>query len=151
MSSPGTFKRWYDLDVSLSDTVRNMEALSQASQTLFGLLMNRFSDRIVQTRGHAFYTQLNWKKLSGIAKGSRARRWYDQESLMHKAFSKLYSLSDADRGLIARQLRLPVEQVLDYEKKCLRKSIAPDIETVCRIVEACFQTTGDGTPGLNTG
>lgn len=138
MTSVGPFQRWYDIDLALSETVKTLESLSHVSQTLFGLLMNHFSDRVVSVRGHAFYTQLDWSKLQGLAKSKRSRRWYDQEALMHKAFNKLYSLSDSDRILIARELHTPIQLVRRYEEECLSKSLMPEVETVYSIVESCF-------------
>lgn len=139
MATVGPCQRWYDLDVALSESIRILESLSQPSQTLFALLMTHFSNRVVQVRGHAFYAQLNWNKLFGLLKSRRSRRrWYDQEALLHKAFNKLYSLSEVDQGLIGRELRVPLQLVRDYEETCLSQSRMPDIERVCRIVEDCF-------------
>src|SRR5690242_7635008 len=133
----GYFHRWYDLDLTLSELVQTIQALSEPSKILFGLLLLNFTDRVVQVRGHSFFTQLEWPKMLGIIKSKRGNRWYDLDPVLHQAFNKLYSLSDADKDLIAKALYRPVLAVRRYEKECLSHSTPPDIEMVCSLVETC--------------
>ena len=138
MASVGSYQRWYDADIALSELVHTLESLSTQSQTLFALLINRFADRIVQVRGHDFYTQLDWEKLMGILKSKHSRRWYDQEMIMHKTLNKLYSLSTIDQNLIARELCGPIQFISDYEKACLHQCNLPDIHRVYHLIQQCF-------------
>lgn len=134
----GYFHRWYDMDLTLSELVQTIQALSEPSKVLFGLLLLNFTDRVVQVRGHSFFTQLEWQKLLGILKSKRGKRWYDLDPVLHQAFNKLYSLSDADKDLIAKALYTPILVVRRYEEECLSHSSPPDIGTVCNLVETCF-------------
>jgi hypothetical protein len=138
MATVGPFQRWYDADATLSEMIQVLESLSQPSQTLFALLITHFSNGIVRARGHAFYTQLHWRKLYGLLQSRRSRRWYDKEALLHKSFNKLYSLSDADKSLIARELRVPLQLVRDYEATCSDQNTMPELDQICGIVEGCF-------------
>lgn len=139
MTPVGYFQRWYDVDAVLSEMIQTLEMLSSQSQSLFGLLLERFSDRVIQVRGHEFYAQLDSRKMLGLAKSKQMRRWYDQETSLHKGFNKLYSLSDADKALIARELYTPIRLVRRYEEQCLERCEAPDIEQVQQIIAACFR------------
>lgn len=137
------FHRWYDMDIQLSELVHSLEVLSEESQTLFAFLMGLFSDQIVKVRGREFFSELEWDKIIGIYKSKRGRRWYDREPATHKAFNKLYSLSDDDKAVIARELHVPSRIVKRYENFCQAASREPDLDIVFSIVETCFKEGPD--------
>lgn len=107
--------RWYDMDAQLSDMVRTIEVLSPQSQLLFGHLLKNTISRLIKLRGRAFTRELNGQTFLGIIKSKRSRRWYDQSPTLHTAFNMLFSLSDPDKTLIARELAIPAELIHDYE------------------------------------
>lgn len=137
------FHRWYDMDVQLSELVHSMETLGEESQTLLAFLMTLFSDQIVKVRGRTFFSDLEWDKIIGIYKSKRGRRWYDREPVLHKAFNKLYSLSDDDKVVIARELYIPSRIVRHYESRCQETGKSVDLETIFAIVETCFKEGPD--------
>jgi hypothetical protein len=131
--------RWYDMDVQLSELVLSLEMLSEESQTLFAFLLMLFSDEIVRAKGRAFFQELEWEKIMGIYKSKRGRRWYDRQPVTHKAFNKLYSLSDDNKAIIAQQLYIPVRIVKQYETHCQEQGGTPDINLIFDIVETSFR------------
>lgn len=107
--------RWYDMDAQLSDMVRTIEVLSPQSQLLFGHLLKNTISRLIKLRGRSFVKGLNSQTFIGIIKSKRSRRWYDQSHTLHTAFNMLFSLSDLDKAIIARELAIPAELIHDYE------------------------------------
>lgn len=137
------FKRWYDLDLHLSELVNLMEQMSEESQVLFAHLMRLMSDELIRTNRRQFIDSLDWQKLRGIFKSKQGRRWYDQEPNIHKAFNLLYSLQDEHKAAVARELYVPSQIVGEYETRCREEHTNPDIEVVCRIVELVFREETD--------
>jgi len=136
---PRFFHRWYDNDVQLGALVADMEGLEEESQTLFAYLITQFSDELVRVKGSEFFNELDWNKIRGLYKARQGRRWYDQEPALKRAFNLLYSLSDADQSIIARQLHIPCRLARAYELDRKTKALPIQIETVCEIVEAVFK------------
>lgn len=142
----GSLHRWYDQDIQLSELVRTLETLREESQTLFAFLLTSFSDEIRRVKGARFFQELQWGKLLALYKSKRGRRWYDREAVLHKAFNKLYSLTDADKAQIARNLVLPIRMVKQYESECDAQQQPIDLDTLCSIVEFAFNE--DARPSL---
>lgn len=134
----GFFHRWYDVDIHLSELVRTLESLSEESQTLFAFLLMFFSDEVVERKGRAFFRELQWEKLLGIYKSKNGRRWYDKQAVLHKAFNKLYSLSDLDRAAIAQELHIPGRIVHHYEAYCNTHQTPLDFNMIYSILETSF-------------
>ena len=132
-------QRWYDLDIHLSGMVRTLETLSSDSQTLFAHLLKDSTARIIKIRGRSFVRALDWTIFIGLVKSKRSRRWYDQKQVLHVAFNMLYSLSDADKALIGRELFLPAELVLRYETYAKARHEEISIDVVHRILETCIK------------
>ena len=135
--------RWYDMDPTLGELVRTMEQLSPNNQAFFAFLIKHSAERIIKIRGREFIRKLDWTVFLGLIKSKSSRRWYDQEPTQHQAFNLLYSLSDADKAVIARELNPSAEIVLRYESYARNKgqSIVPTV--VQRIVETCIKEGPD--------
>lgn len=131
--------RWYDQDIHLSELVRTMELLSEESQILFALLLASFCDEVVRLKGRSFFKEMDWNKLKGLYKSKTGRRWYDDQTVLHVAFNKLYSLTDEDKAGIARKLHVPVRLVGNYEAYCKEHQRPLDLDEIQAILSTIFK------------
>lgn len=131
--------RWYDHDVHLSELVRTMETLSEESQILFALLLASFCDEVVRRKGRSFFREMDWAKLKGLYKSKTGRRWYDEQSVLHVAFNKLYSLNDEDKASIAHKLHVPVRLISNYEVYCKEHRRKKDLDEIQSILSTIFK------------
>lgn len=143
-SEPGQSKntsiqRWYDRDIHLSELVAILESLNDECQTLFAFLITFYCDEIVKLKGRTFFRNLEWKKLKDIYKSRNGRRWYDNQSVLHVAFNKLYSLADEDKAQIARKLHVPAKLVAKYEIYCKERQRGMDLDEVQAILATVFK------------
>ena len=137
---PSFLHRWYDQDMHVSELVAIMEGLSDESQYLLALLLGAIAEEIIANKGKSqFVKELDWDKLISLMKSKRGRRWYDEEPEMHKAFNLLFSLDDADKGAVGRQLYVPALIIQAYERYCKAKQHPVDLDVICDIVEVSFR------------
>jgi hypothetical protein len=136
-------QRWYDMDAQLSDLVRTLEILGPESQALFAYMIKISSDRIIKIRGRAFFRSLDWTIFMGLIKSKRSRRWYDEQAPLHVAFNTLFSLNDADKALVGRELSTPAHLVQRYEHYAQGKGEPVCLDVVQSIVETCIKEGAD--------
>jgi predicted amidophosphoribosyltransferase len=132
-------QRWYDMDAPLSELVHTLETLSPNCQSLFAYLVKQTCDRIIKIRGREFIRNLDWTIFMGLIKSKRSRRWYDQEATLHVALNTLYSLSNADKSLVGRELSTPAQLVQRYEHYCQSTTQAISLDVVQSIIETCIK------------
>lgn len=137
--SKSSVHRWYDQDIHLSELVRTMELLGEESQILFALLLASFCDEVVRMKGRSFFREMDWAKLKGLYKSKTGRRWYDEQTVLHVAFNKLYSLTDEDKAGIARKLHVPVLLVGNYETYCKEHRRPLDLDEIQAILSTIFR------------
>lgn len=136
---PPSVHRWHDQDFHLSELTTTLERMSEESRYLFALLLCDFSKMVIQAHGSQFIRDLQWRKMTALLKSKQARRWYDTEPMMHRAFNLLYSLQETDREWVAQELYIPSRLVGLYETHCQLSDRTVNLDTVCQLVEKVFQ------------
>ncbi len=127
-------QRWYDKDIELSEWVRTLEKLSPSSQSVLGGLMSSLCNGMIRNTKRTFLRQLSFAKLFNLSRSQAGKRWYDKNPELRKGFNQLYSLSEAERVLVARELNALTQTIFDYEQTCVHQNQAPDSEHILALI-----------------
>lgn len=139
------YKRWYDVDLHLSNMVRTMELMTGQNRQLFGHLICMLCENRIEAEPEVRKT--DWEHLQGLIKSKRGRRWYDEDPVMHKAMNLLYTLTETTKIQIARQLVDVTGLVHDYELFCLKNDRTAEIDIVQTIIAKGIQDGAEEAEG----
>ncbi|MGE0201101.1 MAG: hypothetical protein AB7P76_09045 [Candidatus Melainabacteria bacterium] len=140
-----SFQRWYDQSPEMSRTVKILEAMPPAVQSIIAQaivdLANRecHANEILQS-----YKSLGSEKIMALHKSQRKLRALDKNPDTFKAMTYLYVLSTENRELIALKVNELVECIRDYFQHCSENQLSPDEEQIHTVRDSYMAAGKDG-------
>lgn len=134
MSTADGYKRWYDRQPRLSQSVRVMMLLPDEIKSIVsnGMIHLANMEYQVSEKMHTFRT-LGTDKVMGLHMSKNRRREYDQNDLMHKMMNYLYILSESNQDAMANHVLTLMSHIQDYLQSCKVFKAEADMETVAEI------------------
>lgn len=142
-------RRWYDKEPACTKLVEQLKALEHPRVREFcGKLLLRFIDEVRQVlqnkKGELSPVSLGLPALQGLYKGKQNHhRWYDDDKIMQRAISTLYSLPLAGLSALSFKLSDTLGLIGVYDYVCIQIGQEPVVRELFNITKSGVEVGKD--------
>ena len=111
-----TYKRWYDQNETLQDSVRLLEKLSPEVRRMIAAAIVQKLPNLTRPQGHRRgLKQIGADKITGLLKSQQKKRWYDVDPILHQAFNCLYLMDETAREDVSGRMILCIHDLMNLQ------------------------------------
>lgn len=133
-------QRWYDQEPSCSRLIQEIREISQPEIREFcGRVLINFGDKVrkeinERDKRHLAVNSIGQQGLSALYRyGEERERWYDQDSVLHKAIGIFYTLSPEGLGIVGFKLGDSFGLLRVYATVCQQLGQPPGLKEMASI------------------
>lgn len=138
------YQRWYDQEPTCTKLLIHLKQIRQKDvQQFCARMLKLFAEQLrheIQLKNESSITSIGLTGVERLYKyGSKRRRWYDQDQVLHKAVGALYTLPPEGITAIGFKLGDTFGLMSVYATVCYEVDEEPSIQTLVKISQTSLQ------------